>query len=271
MLLLQQNEYLNNFIEVFRELKDCEELLDVTIACEDETIEVHKVVVAACSQFFRHVLSKTKQNHPFVYLKGVLYQDLAALIDYIYTGETKVPEDGLERFLEVARDLKVNGLFKESEETVVEEFKFPKQNTIDINNENEGEIQDFENWTYEEVKHSEVLNGNTSNESLDKSSIKKEYVNSKYPTTDDKAEQKDRLKNEISKRIERIVDADQGILWSCNVCGKTGNKKPRLELHIETHLEGFSHECKHCGKSFKTRGSLSFHLYTVHKGINQMK
>ena len=64
-LLLQHDDFTSNYVGSFKELRSAGELFDVTLACEDETIEAHKVILSACSPFFRHVFRKTKQNHPF--------------------------------------------------------------------------------------------------------------------------------------------------------------------------------------------------------------
>ena len=109
-LLLQQNGFQSNFVGSFQDLRTAGEFLDVTLACDDETIEAHKVVISACSPFFRHVLAKAKQAHPFIYLKGILHQDLLALLDYMYNGETKVPAEDVNRFIEAAQELKIKGL-----------------------------------------------------------------------------------------------------------------------------------------------------------------
>ena len=109
-LLLQQNDFLSNYVGSFQELRTAEELFDVTLACEDETVEAHKVVMSACSPFFRHVFNKTKQNHPFVYLKGILYKDLVSLLDYIYTGEAQVLAEDVDRFIDIGREMKITGL-----------------------------------------------------------------------------------------------------------------------------------------------------------------
>ena len=108
--MLQQRDFPVNYAGSFQELRTAEELFDVTLACEDQTVEAHKVVISACSPFFRHVLSKTKQNHPFIYLRGVVHKDLLALLDYIYTGETKVVADDVNRFIELANEFKIKGL-----------------------------------------------------------------------------------------------------------------------------------------------------------------
>ena len=48
--------------------------------------------------------------HPVVYLRGVLAEDLTALLDFMYHGQASVAEAELERFMEVAEELQVRGL-----------------------------------------------------------------------------------------------------------------------------------------------------------------
>ena len=53
---------------------------------------------------------EVNHHHPLLYLRGVASQDMAALLDFMYHGETNVAEADLERFLAVAEDLEVRGL-----------------------------------------------------------------------------------------------------------------------------------------------------------------
>ena len=53
---------------------------------------------------------EVSHHHPLLYLRGVASQDMAALLDFMYHGETNVAEADLERFLAVAEDLEVRGL-----------------------------------------------------------------------------------------------------------------------------------------------------------------
>ena len=114
-LKVEQTEFLSNYVGSFQELRNAGDLFDVTLACEDETIEAHKVVMSACSPFFRQVFRKTTQTHPFIYLKGVLHRDLVALLDYIYTGSTQVPAGDVNRFIEAGQEMKIKGLVEEAE------------------------------------------------------------------------------------------------------------------------------------------------------------
>merc|ERR1711983_572994 len=58
-LLLQQNEN-NGLNGAFHELRVAEELFDVTLACEDETLEAHKVILSASSSFFQKCFQQDK-------------------------------------------------------------------------------------------------------------------------------------------------------------------------------------------------------------------
>ena len=116
-VLLQDES--NDFNRALQELRTKEELLDVTLACEDETIEAHKVVLSASSLFFQSIFKKTKQPHPFIYLRGVFYKDLVALLDYIYTGKAQIASDDVNRFIQVGRDLKVKSLSSEENDDSV--------------------------------------------------------------------------------------------------------------------------------------------------------
>merc|ERR1719481_841105 len=55
--------------------------------------------------------------------------------------------------------------------------------------------------------------------------------------------------------------------YHCNVCGKIMKKKRHMMAHVETHVEGLSHQCPLCQKMFKTRNSLDKHRFTYHKGV----
>ena len=46
---------------------------------------------------------------------------------------------------------------------------------------------------------------------------------------------------------------------------KRVQKKEKLEMHIEVHLDCFSHECRLCDREFKTTNSLQNHKYLAHK------
>ena len=80
------------------------------MACEDESIEVHKLVLSANSSFFRKILQNSKQSQSYIYIRGLAYQDLLSIVNFMYQGETKVPGENLARFIKAAQELDIRGL-----------------------------------------------------------------------------------------------------------------------------------------------------------------
>jgi len=107
---LRWNDFETNISSAFRELRDDKDFFDVTLACDDEQIQAHKVILSACSPFFRNVLRRNPHQHPLLYLKGVKYTDLQSVLNFMYHGEVNVAQEELNSFLAVAEDLRVKGL-----------------------------------------------------------------------------------------------------------------------------------------------------------------
>jgi len=114
---LRWNDFAENFTSAFRELREHTAFFDLTLACEDEEIKVHKVILATCSSFFRNILQRHPQQHTLLYLKGVKYSDLQAVITFMYHGEVNVAQEDLSSFLAVAADLKIKGLTENQKAT----------------------------------------------------------------------------------------------------------------------------------------------------------
>jgi len=107
---LRWNDFESNISFAFRELRDDKDFFDVTLACDDEQIQAHKVILSACSPFFRNILRRNPHQHPLLYLKGVKYTDLQSVLNFMYHGEVNVAQEELNSFLAVAEDLRVKGL-----------------------------------------------------------------------------------------------------------------------------------------------------------------
>jgi len=108
---LKWNDFEANISHAFRDIRDAKDFLDVTLVCEeDEQLQAHKVILSACSPFFRKILQRNPHQHPLLYLKGVKYADLQSVLNFMYHGEVNVAQDELNSFLAVAEELKVKGL-----------------------------------------------------------------------------------------------------------------------------------------------------------------
>jgi len=107
---LRWNDFESNISVAFRELREDKDFFDVTLACEDNQLSAHKVILSACSPFFRNILRRNPHQHPLLYLRGVRHSDLQSVLNFMYHGEVNVAQEELNSFLAVAEDLKVKGL-----------------------------------------------------------------------------------------------------------------------------------------------------------------
>ena len=107
---LRWNDFENNISNSFRELRNDKDFFDVTLACEDNQLQAHKVILSACSPWFREILKKNPHPHPLLYLKSVKYDNVLSVLNFMYHGEVNIAQDDLNSFLAVAEDLQVKGL-----------------------------------------------------------------------------------------------------------------------------------------------------------------
>jgi len=120
---LRWNDFESNISTAFRELREEKDFFDVTLACDDSQIQAHKVILSACSPFFRNVLRRNPHQHPLLYLKGVKYQELLSVLNFMYHGEVNVAQEELNSFLSVAEDLRVKGLTQNSSSSQQQTYK----------------------------------------------------------------------------------------------------------------------------------------------------
>ena len=53
---LRWNDFETNISVAFRELREDKDFFDVTLACDDQQMQAHKVILSACSPFFQEIL-----------------------------------------------------------------------------------------------------------------------------------------------------------------------------------------------------------------------
>jgi len=130
---LRWNDFETNISTAFRELRDDKDFFDVTLACNGDQIQAHKVILSACSPFFRNILRRNPHQHPLLYLKGVKYSDLQSVLNFMYHGEVNVAQEELNSFLSVAEELSVKGLTQNQSSTQnnkSENYSVPKPQMI---------------------------------------------------------------------------------------------------------------------------------------------
>nr|CAH7720347.1 unnamed protein product [Callosobruchus chinensis] len=107
---LRWNNHQSTLVAVFDTLLESGTLVDCTLAAEGKFLNAHKVVLSACSPYFEALLSKHFDKHPILILKDVKFQELKAMMDYMYRGEVNISQDQLGALLKAAESLQIKGL-----------------------------------------------------------------------------------------------------------------------------------------------------------------
>lgn len=113
---LRWNDYTVKIVTAFQSLRDEEDFVDVTVACDGHSYSAHKMVLSACSPYFRALLRANPCQHPIVILKDVGHVELERLLEFMYNGEVSIAQDQLAAFLKTAENLKIRGLAGSSDE-----------------------------------------------------------------------------------------------------------------------------------------------------------
>ncbi|XP_058838224.1 uncharacterized protein LOC131693948 isoform X4 [Topomyia yanbarensis] len=120
---LRWNNYQSNMTSVFHELLETQSFVDVTLACEFNSLKAHKVVLSACSAYFQKILLDNPCKHPTIILPAdICFSDLQFIIEFVYRGEIDVSEAELQSLLRTAEQLKIKGLCEVSEPQYEQDF-----------------------------------------------------------------------------------------------------------------------------------------------------
>ncbi|CAG9858787.1 unnamed protein product [Phyllotreta striolata] len=107
---LRWNDFHSSILSSFRHLRDEEDFVDVTLACDGCSFTAHKVVLSACSPYFKRLLKANPCQHPIVILRDVQEKDMESLLRFMYNGEVHIGQERLTDFIKTAQMLQVRGL-----------------------------------------------------------------------------------------------------------------------------------------------------------------
>ena len=115
-ICIKWDDFQENMSSSFARIRKDYEFSDVTLACEDgQQLEAHRAILAASSPYFQKLFRRNKHIHPLVFMRDVDFQDLVAIVDFLYSGEANILQDNVDSFMALAEDLKLEGIFGETE------------------------------------------------------------------------------------------------------------------------------------------------------------
>ena len=108
---VQWSDFSKNVSESWMCREENSAFCDISLVSEDgQNINAHKIILANSSSVFRSILMDSKSPIPLIYLRGVKFDDLVTVLDFIYKGETNITKNQLQQFLHLAEELKIKGL-----------------------------------------------------------------------------------------------------------------------------------------------------------------
>ena len=246
---LKWNDFQSNVSSSFDRLRKDKDFCNVSLVSEDGThFESHKVILSSCSPVLKNILKKSKSGQvPFIFLNGIGSLELGFILDYIYRGEVQIFQNQIEKFLDAAQILKIDGLNSEGNEKT--DSKVPPESWQDASN-------DVENI---EMKENFSLALDSGKMQMNESRKMPARTNTTIQLDSDSGLNIDELERKVSENIER----ENGNMI-CKICGHKSNRLSNIKTHVETHIEGVSISCGICDKTFRSRETLRFHKRTAH-------
>ncbi|XP_049867471.1 uncharacterized protein LOC126367779 isoform X2 [Pectinophora gossypiella] len=107
---LRWNNFQANITSQFEALRDDEDFVDVTLACEGHRLEAHKVVLSACSPYFKELFKNNPCPHPIIFMRDCEVSHVRALLQFMYAGQVNIAQAQLSAFLRTADALQIRGL-----------------------------------------------------------------------------------------------------------------------------------------------------------------
>jgi len=294
---LRWNDFESNISVAFRELREDKDFFDVTLACDDEQIQAHKVILSACSPFFRTVLRRNPHAHPLLYLKGVKFGDLQSVLNFMYHGEVNVAQEELNSFLAIAEELRVKGLTqnngssssqnqqqptasKPAPSTLPKTLPLPKPSPRPQMDpvpppkrprppavEQDDDIQEVEVPVKAEPQpyQAETTHALAPHEEALAQYGEEGYEDYGQYEGEDGAYDTSMVGVDGNKAGYVVINNDGGV--QCLQCGATMKHMRNYKRHLEDkHSDNTNnHYCGYCGKVYGSKNSLSTHMYSYHR------
>jgi len=193
---------------------------DVTLVSSDGVRkQAHKIILSSGSLTLKDIIKEYPNQNPVIYLHGVSSKILENILEFIYTCETKVTEDGFELFMNLSNDLKIDGLYGSE---YIQNDKVQETQAL-LNTENkDNENEDFARDSVD--NHVQNPTSSRFNSEPKRPDFDSQNVISLTPSNNSSG-----FKNKINDKVL------EGEKFVCAICDEEFNFKTDLNLHLLTH------------------------------------
>ena len=264
--LLGRKNFASHLAEMIKDLYSDLYFTDVTLVTNDMfPIKAHRSVLIAGSPVLKQLLTLyANQSNPLLFLKGINQEDLKSLIEFMYLGQTEIPEDRLEKFLKVANEYHIKDLVKtggQKENDEIEEVSTNIENYVDEGGKENDEIEEVSTIIENDVD--EELYDKIDDEKMD---VATSSLPSNLETIENDIEvEVESLELDLEKENIKEANSEVGFnrlkCLDCNIqYTTTGN----LSQHIRTRHKGIKYPCNYCNNKFTRSTTLRVHIKNHH-------
>jgi len=250
---LKWNNYQESLSSTFSDLLASDTFVDVTLSCEgQQTVKAHKLLLSACSPYFRRLLSElSPSQHPIILLRDISHSNLVGILEFIYNGEVSIEQDCLPGFLAVAETLRIRGLTGES--------FIDQRASLETN-------QGFQSLQSEEGNSEAVEEDKSNNieaEDPTASSPFPSFFNAGFPALSFAGS---RASSEETDSSSVQLEGD-GAKKTCPYCFQqlSWHALSRHVRDMHSKVNADMVVCKYCMKTFRNKNSLGCHIWRFHK------
>ncbi|KRT79578.1 BTB And C-terminal Kelch domain containing protein [Oryctes borbonicus] len=128
----QASKHPNILLEGLNDLREQHVLIDITIQISSFEYHAHKVVLSACSDYFRAMFNRNmlESQNDTVTLYDISPKGFKLLLNYMYTSQLELTEENIQDVLEVAVYLQIDHVINKCSEYL--ETHLNKENCVDI-------------------------------------------------------------------------------------------------------------------------------------------
>ena len=256
------------FLQNLRGVMFEKDFCDVTLISDDQKIlKSHKLVLSACSAIFKTIIQNSNHSYPVIYLRGIKYAEINAILTFLYNGEALISKSNLQIFLKVVEDLKIKDLVYDSE-------------LMETCSTNEGDVTSDDNAVVDQPTHLDNADNLKEKPTVDVQERLKTFS-----TTEEKIleaflkEREDQVKDVIVCDIcdfklgsdEEFKVHKNSVHLMCDICDKIYATYQCVKVHKKSQHEmkekPFRFECKNCDYKSNSKEKLRIHCEAIHQNV----
>ena len=278
-LNIASHRYYDHLKKMLHEMMASSHFSDVTLVCEGrKKIRAHRSILCASSPVFRDLLEMehTSNQHPIIYLRGVQFSEMEAILQFIYQGETVFHKKKINELLSVARNLEIKDLTESTMETdelnsnIMENTENVEVSGEEHDKDNIEEFEDqFQGDDIEVEDQEDDIEVEDQGDDIEDEDQGDEVEEFEDPDQKGEIDEPESLTNTVINRVKIKLDESIIEVEDCPTTTAASDlqNEERQRLMMNMKREGSNFLCSLCEGIFKSYNGLKTHIKTKHEKV----